>query len=235
MKNALLTLGFVLALPGLACDSEEQCVADCDAQGSSGQNPDTGSGGSGGASLVCGEARDEATEFVQENRDCETVLDCVSADGICYQGDVSNPCGTLALSVEADLGAWQTIVNEMSSECPCSAAACGPTLMCNAAQQCEATFGSEEFCPNIARDVETFLASSRACEVDDDCMQLPSTCRVDDCSVVAVNVNTDPEDWAQLDNTLWGCGFDDAALCNFVGDCGAEHRCSDAGFCETVR
>lgn len=184
---------------------------------------------------MCAEASEDATEFIEQNRACQTLLDCVFLDGYCYQGELSRPCGTLSASKSADLGAWQTIADEMEASCECLAEECGAATMCNDLQQCEAVFSSEAFCPSVARDVETFLAANRTCELDSDCMQLASTCYVDDCSVVAVNVDTDPADWAQLDGALWECDPEAGTLCNFVGECGVQHRCSDAGVCETFQ
>lgn len=241
MTNDFLMLGLAAALLGVACDSKEQCVADCNGQGSSGEPQDTSSddgsdSGSGGDSLVCGEAREEATEFIEQNRDCQTVLDCVAVDGLCYDGDISNQCGTLGLSVNADMEAWQAIADDMSEACPCGGDACGPTLLCNDEQQCETDFGSGDFCPSIARDVDTFLAANRGCEVDEDCTQIGSNCYVDNgCFGVVVNVDTSREDWQQLDQMLESCALETSTeYCNYVGDCQFPSRCSDAGQCEIV-
>lgn len=243
MKSAFLTLGLTVALLEVACDSKEQCVADCDGQGltsgsegsESGSSSEVGSeSSSGGGALLCEQYEDDVTEFIEQNRDCQTVLDCVEVDGLCYGGDAENPCGSIGLSASADLDAWQSIYGELTGNCECEAGdPCGSALMCNEQQQCEASFGSEAYCPSIERDVETFLAANRACQVDDDCVQLSSTCYVDDCSVVGLNVDTDAADWARLDELLWQCDVPAESVCNFVGDCGAELRCGDSGQCET--
>jgi len=243
MKRALLTLGLTVALLGVACDSEEQCVADCDSQGSSGSTSTGGSGSSsdegtdsssGGESPQCEGSENNVALFIEENRDCETVLDCVSVDGICYGGGES-VCGAIALSSSADLDAWETIYGELTSNCECEGAdPCGSVVMCNDAQQCESSFGDEAYCPSIEQDMQTFLAANRACEVDDDCMALKSTCYVDECSVVAVNVDTDASDWARLDELLRQCDVPAESVCNFVGECGPDIGCGDNGQCEAV-
>ncbi|MBV1858727.1 MAG: hypothetical protein KUG77_09975 [Nannocystaceae bacterium] len=239
MNNALLSFGLTVSLLGLACDSKEQCVADCGGQGSSESSSGGDSGetseaesSSGGASLLCEQHRDDATAFIEQNRECQTVLDCIEVDGLCYAGDVSNPCGSVGLSADADLVAWQGLAGEMSDNCECDAGdPCGSAVMCNDEQQCESSFGSEAYCPSIERDVETFLAANRACEVDEDCTQLDATCYVDECSVVAVNTDTSVEDWTRLDEELRLCDGGADELCNFVGDCGAGIRCGEAGEC----
>ncbi len=40
------------------------------------------------------------------------------------------------------------------------------------AQECAAVFGGDEFCQNLERDVDTFLAAHRSCETNDDCTEL---------------------------------------------------------------
>jgi hypothetical protein len=89
-----------------------------------------------------------------------------------------------------------------------------------------------------AFDVRTMHGESCEAVVDDaalDCTALNSSCHVDECSVVAVNVDTDPEDWATLDGLLGECEAENPdAYCNFVGECGPEIRCGDTGRCEAV-
>ncbi len=203
MKTTTLRVGLTLLLSSTACDSKEQCVADC------------------GSSLS-----EEATEFIENNRACETALDCVAARIFCYDGPVSNPCGTVGLASGADDDTWQTISSELATTCDDPVPVCGAGVQCNAAQQCESFFGSDEHCPNIARDVETFLAANRACETADDCVFMASDCYVDECSGVAVNRDANGDDWEFLDQLLWECDSDHTAgLCNFVGECGFDIGC----------
>ncbi len=243
MKRVFLTIGLSVALLGVACDSKEQCVADCDSQGSSGSTSagESGSGSdegtdgsSGGGSLQCDEHAANVSQFVEENGDCETVLDCVEVEAICYSG-VESPCGLVGLSASADLDAWESVYGELTSNCECEGAnACGSVVMCNDEQQCESSFGDEAYCPSIEQDVQTFLAANRECTVDEDCVALESICYVDDCSVVAVNVDTDAADWERLDQLLWDCDVPAESVCNFVGECGPTIGCGDDGQCEAV-
>jgi len=118
----------------------------------------------------------------------------------------------------------------------CGTDPCGAAVMCNEEQQCETEFGSGAFCPSIERDVQTFLEVNSTCEVDEDCVQLGSSCFVNNsCSGVVVNVDTNPGDWQQLDQLLGSCAQETSAdYCNVVGDCGFPSRCSEAGRCEVV-
>lgn len=241
MKTFCLRFSLAVAITFTACDPKEQCVADCDSESAtepggtetdtSGESESESESGTTQDVAACQDHRDEATLFVEQNRACQTVLDCVSADAICYDGPISNPCGAVGLSAEADMTVWQTIGSNLADACECGANACGSALMCNDAQQCESVFGSEAYCPSIERDAQTFLAANRACDTDDDCVELPSMCYVDECSIVAVNVDTNPEDWARLDQALWECSVDGEMGCNFVGECGPSLSCSDEGQC----
>ena len=238
MKSAVLRLLILVPLLSIACDAQDQCVADCDTvAGSAGSSGSSGAAGSSGTpttdgALVCADVRDEATAFILQNRDCETVLDCVAVVSFCYEGEVSSTCGEFGASANYDMDAWQAISDDLDAACgECGANPCGSPVMCNDAQECEAVFSSPEYCPSIARDIETFLEANAACEVDEDCKELPSSCHVNnECSGVIVNVDTSAEDWQQLDQTLQldcsGSGF-----CNLVGDCGVQPRCSDDGLC----
>ncbi|MGH1347995.1 MAG: hypothetical protein ACRBN8_40950 [Nannocystales bacterium] len=240
MKRVFLTLGLTAALLVVACGSQEQCVADCDARGSTGTpvetsstgEPTTGEPSTGDVeSAACREATEAATEFIEQNRECETLLDCDVVSGLCYSGPAPNVCGGLGVAVDADLGVWEPLEEAMLESCQCGADPCGAVPMCDD-NQCQSSFGAGNYCPSVEEDVQTFLAAHRACEFDEDCMQLTSTCYVDDCSVVAVNVETDPADWARLDDALRGCDLPVETYCNFVGDCGVEVRCGESGQCE---
>ncbi len=242
MKTLSLRLSLVLLTGTAACDPKEQCVADCDSQGATDSDTDPVATETNADSetedienpAMCDGFTQEATLFVEENRACETLLDCVAVDGICYGGPVSNPCGTIAISADADQSAWQDIAADLAGSCQCGANACGSVIMCNEAQQCEASFGSQDFCPSIERDVQTYLAANRACETDEDCTLVASSCHVDDCNGVALNVDASQEDWTTLDEALFACSVDGPAECNFVGDCGVDVGCSDAGQCEVT-
>lgn len=241
MMNTLsLRLSLILLATVTACDPKDQCVADCDPQSATDSDTDPGETETNADSetesmpndAICDALTQEATLFLEENRACETVLDCAAVDGICYGGPVSSPCGSVAVSAEADQTAWQDIAAGLAGSCECGANACGSVIMCNEAQQCESSFGSADFCPSIERDVQTFLAANRACETDDDCVPVESICHVDDCSVVALNVDASEDDWKRLDNILWECGLDDTSVCNYVGDCGPSISCNASGQCE---
>ena len=229
MKPNAFTLGLFFLSLSIACDAKEECIADC------GETPTDSNGedSSDTAAPLCQDFTDQADAFIDANRACETLLDCVGVDGICYGGGAPSPCGQIAVSANADLSAWALIQEGMAESCECGAALCGSGIMCNAEQQCESTFGAPDFCDNVTRDVETFLAANRSCETDDDCVALDSSCHVDACSVVAVNVGTNPEDWARLDPLLGECQSDGppGEWCNYVGECGAAVRCGDEGLC----
>ncbi len=233
MKTSSLGLAFFLLL--LGCDTKEQCVADCN--GAETDDPsDTADPGdeTGAPSLACGELEAEADAFIAANNACETVLDCVMVDAICYGGEGRGPCGTSAISATADRDAWDALQEEMAGECQCGADACGPTVICNAEQQCEVVFGDPGYCESIQQDVQTFLDANRACEVNEDCAAFNSSCFVDECSVVGLRADTNPDDWTQLDTLLGGCevesGFD-GEYCNYVGECGPTIVCGDDGMC----
>ena len=230
MKTTWLTFGLVLLLSTAGCDDKEQCVADCNGETGSESGSETGNE----PAPQCVDANDAATEFIEANRACETLLDCKYADALCYSGDAPSPCGTVALAVTADDDAWNALHGDIEGACECLGAPdCGPGLLCNEAGQCEAHFGDvERYCDSVQGDIETFLDANRACEVDTDCVGVESTCHVDECSVVALNTSASVEDWTQLDTLLAECG--PAAYCNYVGECGPEIRCSDAGRCEAV-
>lgn len=218
MRLSSIVLGFALSLATTACGPTQPTETE-----------------GAPVSAACQDHRDEATRFVEQNRSCKTVLDCVSAEAVCYDGSVSNPCGVVGLSAEADITVWDAIGSDLADSCECGAAECGPALLCNDAQQCESVFGSDAYCPSIERDVQTFLAANRACQSDDDCMELASTCYVDDCSGVVVNVDTNREDWTRLNELLSACAVDGGTVCNLVGDCAFELTCTDEGQCASSR
>ena len=243
LSHALALTASLLLLPG--CDAEEQCVADCQAESSTGSSTgtpaddesssteDPADESTGQGSQICDEITAEAMAFVDQNKACETVLDCTLINAICFAG--AEACGSVALSADANLAEWGEYEAMMSGSCQCGADPCGASVMCNEANECEATWLSPDYCPSIEQDIQTFLAANRACEVDEDCMALASSCYVDECSIVAVNVDTNADDWATLDGLLGQCDAEDPdSVCNFVGDCGPEIRCGDAGQCEAV-
>lgn len=237
MKTYAFALGLLLTTT-IACDAKEECIADCGDSSSTGSPSQTETtagddSSSGGPTAACEEPAAAADAFVEANRSCETVLDCVLVDGICYPN--SGPCGTVALSADADTSTWDALSNDLAEACECGANPCGSAAMCTDEGQCEAVFFSDAYCPSIERDVQTFLAANRVCETDDDCVAVESTCHVDECSVVALNVDANTDDWRTLDETLWSCDTEeDEQWCNFVGDCGADIRCGDDGLCTAV-
>jgi hypothetical protein len=233
----VLTLG--LATVG-ACDSKEQCVADCDAtagDATAGDDPSGGSTDDTGVSLECSDNTDAATMFIEQNNACDTMLDCTQRDSICYNGPLDGPCGAVGLSVNADFDAWAELMADLES-CECGAAACGSDVMCNDQGRCVSFLFSEDYCPNVERDIETFLAGNRSCETAADCKFVESTCHVDDCSGVALNVDADVEGWTRLDAALGGCeveGGEPGQYCNYVGACAFEIICTDQGQCAAQR
>lgn len=159
----LYSCGLVAA----GCDTEEKCVADCASgestdAGSTSQPPESGSesdegdgdGGSGsgsgsesgsgdGAGLVCEGAVAEADAFLEVNRSCTTDADCRLIDAICYGGVAfPAPCGSLGVSVDADLSQWDAIAVDLEMSCACGAAACGAEVACTPEGVCEAQFGT---------------------------------------------------------------------------------------------
>lgn len=242
MKTLSLALALSTSILLVAgCDAEEQCVADCQAASSTGTPSDDESGSSGDpadastgqGSEICDDVTIDAMAFVEQNKACESVLDCTMVDAICFAG--AEACGSVGVSADADLGQWTELAEMMSGACLCGADPCGASVICNDANECEATWLSPDYCPSIEQDVEAFLAANRACEVDEDCTGLNSGCYVDECSVVAVNVDTNAEDWTTLDGLLGACGVENPdAYCNYVGECAPEIRCGDAGQCEAV-
>lgn len=230
MKPIGLLLATFALVFSTACSTKERCVADCDAEAEAESEPGDPSAPQ---SLACEDARDEATAFVQANRACETVLDCTALDGICYGGgDVPNPCGAIGVSKDADVAAWEEIRDEMQGECECGAAACGPALICNEANECEAVFGDQQrICDSLAADAQAYLDEFNTCEVDADCLPYASSCVVNDgCAGVWLNAESSAEDWAQLDNALLECRTD-GTYCNYVGECANDVMCSDEGRC----
>lgn len=251
MRTLCFTFGLAASIAVLCgCDTDEQCVADCQSGDSTGSttDDDTASPGSTGgtsstssndssstdaSTQICEDATADAVAFVEQNEACETVLDCALVDAICFAG--AEACGSVGVSANTDLSQWNELTEAMNGACQCGADPCGASVMCNADARCEATWLSDDYCPSIAQDIETFLAANRSCKVDEDCTALNSSCHVDECSVVAVNVDTDPEDWATLDGLLGECEAENPdAYCNFVGECGPEIRCGDTGQCEAV-
>ncbi len=213
----LLTLGVAASV--VACDKPDQCVADCEAA--------TGSG----TSSQCQDHTEAATQFIQENNSCETLLDCVHADGICYQGPLAGPCGGVGLSADADLNAWADLSDDLEQSCECGAPACGSGIMCNDEGTCELFVFSEDHCPSVQRDIATFLAANRSCQTDADCQAVLSTCHVDCCVYVAVNTDTNVEDWQRLDKALANCEKEAPGYCNVVGDCAFPVVCGSQGEC----
>lgn len=229
----------------VGCDAEEQCVADCRTSSStsasgeaeSGSTVDTGdestSGDStGGDAQVCADVTAEAMAFIEANKACQSVLDCTLANSICFSG--AEACGSVGVSADADLEQWAEYAEMMSGTCLCGSDPCGASEFCNELDQCEASWLSPDYCPSIAQDTMEFLAANRACEVDEDCTALVSGCDFDECSAVAVNVDTNADDWATLDGLLSSCALEDESYCNLVGECAPQIRCGDGGECEAL-
>ena len=233
MKTYAFTLGLLLLPLTTACDAKEECIADCGGTdvgtGSSESGTNEESSSSGGAAVSCEVPTEAADAFVEANRACETLLDCTSVLGLCYPN--AGDCGAVALSTDADLAEWEAIDAELSDACPCGADPCGAREMCNDAQQCEAVFLSDAYCPSVERDIQTFLDANRACDTDEDCVAVDSTCYVDECSVVALNVDASAQDWQTLDGALASCDLEEGNLCNYVGECAPAIRCGDDGQC----
>lgn len=229
----------VLTLSLTACDKEDQqCVADCDV-GSTGDSdtsdPPPGSETGDPSSAECAAAQADAEAFIENNRACETMFDCAFAEGFCTPGSA---CGTVGLAASADLDAWQPLHDAIQDTCGCEGApSCGPALICNVDGQCEAGFGDiEAYCESYERDTQTWLDAHRSCETAADCQSLASTCYVDDCESVVVNLDADPTEWEQLDRALAECDLEEpGSLCNYVGECGYEIGCSDEGQCVAIR
>lgn len=211
-----------VALIGLlvSCTQKNECIGDCSGASTSQQ-----------VTPACAQATDLATEFITQNDACETVLDCVSADAICYRGTASGACGSVALSASADLDAWAGLEAQLQQTCECGAPLCGAALMCSDAGQCNEIFGDDlTYCQSILRDVHTFLDAHRTCTTAADCVFAMSTCYVDECYGVALAVDTNLDDWKTLDSALAECDLPNVEMgqpvyCNVVGDCGASIDC----------
>lgn len=189
-------------------------------------------------SLECSEKTDEATRFIEQNNACETMLDCTQAEALCYHGPMGGPCGGVGLSVDADLGAWRELMVGLEQSCECGAPPCGSNVMCNEQGWCESLLFSEDFCQNVERDIQTFLSANRSCQTAADCVSVPSTCHVDDCSAVVLNVDADVQGWQRLDEALAECEADPqdfGRYCNYVGECAFNVLCTDEGQCAAQR
>ena len=107
---------------------------------------------------------------------------------------------------------------------------------------CEVNSGTASgslMCEDPQGDIDAYLAANKSCETDDDCTTMDSSCYVDDCAAIAVNLDADPEEWAVLDETLRDCSpprEDNVPEdCNYVGECGFEVFCSAEGQCTADR
>ena len=210
------TSGVLVVLLAFGCTGgEDQCVADCDA---------------------CQSAVAAAETFL-EVQPCASMLDCTAVEAFCQPGA---PCGTVAVSVNADAAAWQDLYAEVEDTCACEGApTCGAAVMCTDAGNCQAAVIGETYCDSVARDVQAFLADNRSCQSDADCIGLVSICHVDACESVAVNAQADAAAWERLDQALFECGGpydpDGPSYCNFEGDCVAQNRCNEVGQCEAAQ
>ena len=244
VRDLRLVLTFSLASTVAACDGKKTCVADCDLaanDGSSSGLPGDSSSSEGSEgddlSLQCRANTDAATMFIEQNNACQTMLDCTQGDALCYHGRLARPCGAVGLSVDADFDTWAELMDELEQSCECGAAGCESDVICNDQGKCTAILSSEEFCPSIQRDIETFLVANRSCETAADCIALDSICHVDDCSAVALNATADLEGWKRLDEALAACEENAGVgrYCNYVGECAFTPVCDEQGQCAVHR
>ncbi len=233
-------LTLALCLPAAGCDSKDECIADCSpadsesgtTETSGGSSDASGSGSSTGLPASCEDDAMLAAEFLAQNRDCESSLDCMQLDAICYPGADRGPCGGIAVSKDADADAWNEVHGRLQSCETCGADPCGSTVMCTDAGQCESVLFSDAYCPSIERDIETFLANNRACETADDCQGVDKGCysaEASACTLVGLNTSADLEDWEELSGAFMGC----ADTCDSP-ECGARVECSPQGQCTAV-
>lgn len=236
--NHVLILSLIASAAG--CDFGDKCIADCDTGGgnesgssSDGNEPGESSGGdTTTAGPVTCESTAVANAFIEANRQCNSVLDCVSVNAICYQGPLERPCGSVALSADADFGAWTEIHDDLAECGECGGPACGSTLMCTDEGQCEAVFFADDLCESYQRDAENFLAENQACETDDDCVLVAAECYMDpsnQCGSVGLNTSANQDDWATLMGYLQSC----LGECP-VNDCEAPVACGPEGVCITT-
>ncbi|MEM9457336.1 MAG: hypothetical protein AAGF11_24365 [Myxococcota bacterium] len=230
--NHILILSLVASTAG--CDFGDKCVADCETAGGneSGSSSDGNEPGesSDGDTTTAGPGTCESTAtaeaFIEANRQCSSVLDCVVVEAICYQGPY-RPCSSVGLSADADLDAWTEIHDDLAECGECGGPACGSALMCTDEGECQATFGTNDPCVSYERDADAFLADNQACETDADCMLAPAECYTgNSCGVVALNNSADLSDWDTLLGYLQSC----TEICG-ADPCAATASCGPEGVC----
>lgn len=239
--NHILVLALLTSIGG--CDLGDKCIADCDSAGQgSGSSSDSagptgsgsdgsgsdGSGGSSGAPASCQSNTDAAQAFIEDNRACTTVLDCVSVNSICYQGPLDGPCGSVALSADADLEAWDQLHTELEG-CECGANACGSTTVCNDQGLCENVLGLGDVCESYEQDAQTFINENRGCTTDAECILVQADCYLGPeraCTAIPLNTSADLDDWETLHDYLESCEENCGGL-----DCLPPISCSPEGLC----
>lgn len=227
-----------------ACDTNERCVANCDEgtgstseEGSSTDVQESDGLPSGGAELTCEELGAVAKDYIESHRACETLLDCETSRAVC-SADPELPY-TVVLSLAGISDEWFEIKDALNDVCPCDSEAYSVGVLCDEAGECQgynAEVDTHEVCPTLPGDIQTFRAANNGCTTNADCVAVESSCYVDACSVVALNVQASKMDWARLDQAGFGCtiGAGPGAGCNFEADCTAQVECSDQGQCITV-
>ncbi len=89
-----------------------------------------------GCFSVCALAQDQAADFLDADKPCADVSDCVQADAVCYDG---NTCGSVGVHKDSQ-SAWQDLHDGLGAfECCAGADPCGATLACEN-QRCVVAF-----------------------------------------------------------------------------------------------
>ncbi len=227
-----LTIVASLTLLAAACDPDDKCVADCEQDDSTSEQPTAGddateTADSGSPSCQATEA--EADAWVQANRACTYVTDCTQLDAICYQGDERGTCGSIAVSRDADATQWTALHDELTTCGECGAAACGSEVGCSDAGECVSLGPTQDICPEVEEDIGDFIGSNRACTVDEDCQLVFANCYEGPeraCDSIGLNTAADLGTFEALHERLSLC----VEACGGP-DCGASVSCSPQGQC----
>ena len=85
---------------------------------------------------VCNQMQNQAAEFLDEDKPCADVSDCVIADAVCYEG---NTCASVGVHKDSQ-AEWEGLHSGLEApECCAGADPCGGNLACED-QRCVVTF-----------------------------------------------------------------------------------------------
>lgn len=78
----------------------------------------------------CDQARAALQSFIEANRGCNDVGDCIERAALCHD---QTQCGSVAIAADADLSAFDAALALVEQQCQeCGADPCGSTLVCDA-------------------------------------------------------------------------------------------------------